>query len=119
MSEYPDGLPGYDRWKLRGPDEGHDDSGAEYDAEERRIEAHARPPEPDDFDGDEEAPAPMCVNHPDRASRVNLDSEELCQECADAWVRGEGMAALEREADYQAWLDTLEDPNAGIARPHL
>lgn len=35
----------------------------------------------------------FCTNHPDRASRTNLDGDELCQECADAWVRGEGEHA--------------------------
>src|SRR5688572_19842838 len=38
-----------------------------------------------------------CANHPDRASRTNLDGDELCQECADAWVRGEG--------EHAAWLE--------------
>jgi hypothetical protein len=37
-----------------------------------------------------------CVNHPDRPVRTNLDGEDLCQDCADAWVRGEGLAALEQ-----------------------
>lgn len=37
-----------------------------------------------------------CVNHPDRAVRTNLDGDDLCQECADAWARGEGDAAAER-----------------------
>lgn len=32
-----------------------------------------------------------CVNHPDRRMRTNLDGENLCQECADAWVRAEGQ----------------------------
>lgn len=44
---------------------------------------------------------PMCAHHPDRVSRTNLDGDELCQECADAWVRGEGQAAAEREAEEQ------------------
>ena len=41
-----------------------------------------------------------CVNHPDRPVRTNLDGDDLCQECADAWVRGEG--------DYQHWLEQEE-----------
>ena len=45
-------------------------------------------------------PAPkVCVNHPDRPSVTNLDNEELCKECADAWVRGEGDAARQRDLD--------------------
>lgn len=30
-----------------------------------------------------------CVNHPERKARTLLDHDALCQECADAWVRGE------------------------------
>lgn len=45
---------------------------------------------------------PSCVNHPDQPSVTNLDSEDLCQECANAWVRGEGQAAAEREAEEAA-----------------
>jgi hypothetical protein len=48
--------------------------------------------------------APVCVNHLDRVSRTNLDGEELCQECADAWVRGEG--------DHAAWLEAQEREGA-------
>lgn len=40
-----------------------------------------------------------CVNHPDRPPCANLDGDYLCQECADAWVRGEGQAAAQREAE--------------------
>ena len=40
-----------------------------------------------------------CVNHPDRPVRVNLDGDDLCQECADAWARAEGHAAMERGND--------------------
>lgn len=47
------------------------------------------------------ARGPTCANHPDRVSRTNLDGDELCQEYADAWVRGEGQAAADREADEQ------------------
>lgn len=36
---------------------------------------------------------PPCVNHPGRVSVTYLDNEDLCQECADAWVRGEGHAS--------------------------
>lgn len=39
-----------------------------------------------------------CINHPDRPVRVNLDSEDLCQECADSWARGEGDHAA-----YTSW----------------
>jgi hypothetical protein len=46
------------------------------------------------------SPHPGCVNHPNRPSRTNLDGDELCQECADAWVRGEGQHA--------AWLEAQE-----------
>lgn len=31
-----------------------------------------------------------CVNHPERPTRTDLDGENLCQECADAWCRAEG-----------------------------
>lgn len=54
--------------------------------------------EPDfcSFDADVEAAAwaaeKYCANHPDRPSRINLDGDELCQECADAWVRAEGSS---------------------------
>lgn len=33
---------------------------------------------------------PMCRDHPDRPAITNLDGEDLCKECADAWARGEG-----------------------------
>lgn len=36
-----------------------------------------------------------CIYHPDRPVRVNLDNEDLCQECADEWARGEGAASME------------------------
>jgi hypothetical protein len=39
--------------------------------------------------------SPKCTNHPERVSRTNLDGDELCQECADAWVRGEGQSAAD------------------------
>lgn len=46
------------------------------------------------------ASAARCVNHPDLPSRVNLDGDNLCQECADAWVRAEGQwqAVQDRKA---------------------
>lgn len=50
----------------------------------------------------QEALGPPCVNHADQPSVTNLDSEDLCQECANAWVRGEGQAAAEREAEEAA-----------------
>ena len=37
-----------------------------------------------------------CVNHPTRPVREHLDGDDLCQECCDIWVRGEGIAAQER-----------------------
>lgn len=43
-------------------------------------------------------PKPPCINHPGRVSVTNLDSEDLCKECADAWVRGEG-ASQARDLD--------------------
>lgn len=46
--------------------------------------------------------AATCVNHFGRASRVNLDGDELCQECADAWVRAEGAHAAWMEAEEAA-----------------
>jgi hypothetical protein len=44
------------------------------------------------------APAPACVNHPGRTSLTNLDGDELCLECANAWARGEGEHAAYLEA---------------------
>ena len=47
---------------------------------------------------------PPCVNHPDRESRHNLDGEDLCQDCANAWARAEGHAAADRDAEeYEDW----------------
>lgn len=43
-----------------------------------------------------------CVNHPDRPVRANLDGEDLCQECCDAWVKSEG--------DHQHYLDHQQGP---------
>ena len=45
--------------------------------------------------------AQKCVNHPDRPSRTNLDGDNLCQECADAWCRAEGQWAADEEARGQ------------------
>lgn len=42
-----------------------------------------------------------CVNHPDRLARTNLDGDNLCQECADAWCRAEGQWAADQEARGQ------------------
>lgn len=53
------------------------------------IEKHGR--------GDEVTTA--CVNHPDRKSITNLDNEELCLECANAWAMGERQNAFDSEAD--------------------
>lgn len=41
-----------------------------------------------------------CVHHPERASITNLDGEDLCRECANLWVRGEG--------DWAHWLEEQE-----------
>lgn len=41
---------------------------------------------------------PPCINHPGRVSVTNLDSEDLCKECADLWVKGEG-ASQARDLD--------------------
>jgi hypothetical protein len=43
---------------------------------------------------DEAREAPGCRYHPDRPIRETLDGDPLCQECCNAWVRGEGEAAL-------------------------
>lgn len=43
---------------------------------------------------------PKCTYHLDRHSIVNLDGDELCGECADNWVRGEG--------DYFHYMEQLE-----------
>ncbi len=39
-----------------------------------------------------------CHRHVHRPSRINLDGENLCQECADQWVLGERDAAEDRIA---------------------
>lgn len=39
----------------------------------------------------------QCASHPDRRSITNLDGDDLCGDCANAWARGEG--------DHAAWLD--------------
>lgn len=31
--------------------------------------------------------------------RIHLDGDDLCQDCADKWVQGEGIAAMEAEKD--------------------
>lgn len=42
-----------------------------------------------------------CVNHPDAVAVTNLDGDQLCQECADAWVRAEGQwAAYQSDPTY-------------------
>lgn len=38
-----------------------------------------------------------CYHHPDRFSVTNLDGENLCEDCANDWVRGEGDAAREQD----------------------
>jgi hypothetical protein len=45
--------------------------------------------------------AQKCVNHGDRAPVTNLDGDDLCQECADAWCRAEGQWAADEEARGQ------------------
>jgi len=42
------------------------------------------------LDDEHEVMPPGCLNHEDRARVTNLDGDDLCQECADAWVRAEG-----------------------------
>lgn len=42
------------------------------------------------LDDEHEVMPPGCINHDDRPRVVNLDGEDLCQECADAWCRAEG-----------------------------
>lgn len=41
-----------------------------------------------------------CVYHPDRPVRANLDGDDLCQECCDAWARGEGEAANQEDPGH-------------------
>ena len=43
------------------------------------------------LDDEHEVMPPGCVNHDDRARVTNLDGDNLCQECADAWCRAEGQ----------------------------
>lgn len=43
-------------------------------------------------------PPPGCIHHPDRPVRDTLDGDQLCQECCDAWAKGEG--------DHAAWLES-------------
>lgn len=53
------------------------------------------------------------------------DEDGECDVCckaredADDEARIEAHARPATEEDYQAWLDSLEDPNAGVARPFL
>lgn len=42
------------------------------------------------LDDEHEVMPPGCIHHDDRPRVVNLDGEDLCQECADAWCRAEG-----------------------------
>lgn len=46
--------------------------------------------------------ADPCIRHPSRPSRVNLDGEDLCQDCANAWVRSEGQHAAYLDAEEAA-----------------
>lgn len=50
--------------------------------------------------GEEVAPGPLgyCVNHPKHRAVTELDGEHLCQDCADAWLKGEGIAAMEADS---------------------
>lgn len=43
------------------------------------------------------AAADFCTRHPDQVAVANLDGEHQCQLCADAWVRAEGQAVVERQ----------------------
>lgn len=43
------------------------------------------------LDDEHEVMPPGCVNHDDRVRVTNLDGDNLCQECADAWCRAEGQ----------------------------
>ena len=45
----------------------------------------------------------VCVNHPDRPVRENLDGDNLCQECCGAWARAEGNWAA-----YEASIEEGE-----------
>lgn len=59
------------------------------------------------------AAQPTCVNHPARASRTNLDGDDLCQECADIWVRGEGQAAFDADQEEAALTPQEKDQGRG------
>lgn len=37
-----------------------------------------------------------CHRHADQPSRINLDGDNLCQQCANQWVLGERDAAIEQ-----------------------
>jgi hypothetical protein len=43
---------------------------------------------------------PACVSHPDREAVTNLDGDDLCWDCANAWCRAEG--------EYQQYLEQEE-----------
>jgi len=46
---------------------------------------------------------PECIHHPGARAITNLDGEDLCQDCANAWVRGEGdwqRYCEEEDADH-------------------
>jgi len=50
--------------------------------------------------------------------RINLDGDDLCQECADDWVKGEGIAA----ADLERHDELCEDegcPHFGEPHTHI
>jgi hypothetical protein len=51
--------------------------------------------EPDPLPDDE---PPHCIVHGDRQAVTNLDGENLCSECADAWVRAEGSSQAHEDA---------------------
>lgn len=38
-----------------------------------------------------------CQSHAHLPAVVNLDGEDMCQECADNWVRAEGQWQAEQE----------------------
>lgn len=57
-----------------------------------------------------------CV-HCDMPARTVLDGDKLCQQHADAWVRGEWQA--EREREHTAMVEKCGDAIGGFnQKPH-
>ena len=61
------------------------------DALNEILEGVPVPPEDDKIGLSSSPVIPTCINHPNLAAVTNLDNENLCQECANAWTKGEAF----------------------------